>query len=390
MRNLILLLIITTCLCGCAVDPIVPPVSSIPGDTDLSTQSFEMPNGPYSLWGEWTLLIDETHTHAEMVPVRGARLHLNALKFLETQCFDCVEITKIENNGDSTIDLTVRIKHPWPGVPQYTGFDVKGIAMFNGSHVIPNHPYHPFYPTDYLLSWRLMGDPELLNADGFTYRWCPALDPGGNPPMLSYWEGKYANGTPTANINGFLNFFSIEDRHIFEHDASVERTYHIFLPPGPLIAGYAVEACWEPPINTPVTDPVNDFPYSANQPEAYSFEIVWNDNEPIKGTICCNLGASTVYEGRATISTWYTEPPDLFTRWVGCYHELTYMPSTTTAPCDNPPGHPEWRCIGSMHLGDFPNGTYQLMGYEFHKYDLDDFTILNPTYDLIEVIVDID
>jgi len=388
VRKLLLPLLVIIFLCGCATGPLdaVTPGSSI--DVDLSTQAYQAPDGPYNLWGEWTLFIDESHTSAQMVPVRGARLHLNALKFLETQCGDCVEITKLENNGDSTIDLTVRIKHPWPGVPQYTGFDVKGIIMFNGSHAVPNQLYLPHYPTDYVLSWRLMGDPELLNADGFTQRWCPALETGGNPPMLSYWKGKYASGTPTANINGFLNFYSIEERHIFEHDASVERTYHIFLPPGPLIAGYAVDACWEPPTVTPVTDPVNDFPITANQPEAYFFELVWNDDKPVKAPICCNMYGCDLYEGRSVISTWYSEFDD---RWVGCRHESVILPSThSSISPDAPPNHPEWRCIGDIYFGELPNGTYQILNYEYHDKEYDPIHILFPAYDITEVVIDID
>ena len=55
-----------------------------------------------------------------------------------------------------------------------------------------------------------------------------------------------------------------------------------------MTAGYAVEACWEPPTVTPVTDPVADFPTSANQNEAYFVNWVLNNGEPVKyDTKCC-------------------------------------------------------------------------------------------------------
>src|SRR4030042_3017822 len=89
--------------------------------------------GPYRLWGEWTFYISAVHDRVDVVPQRDLHLHLNALKFLEDYCKNCLQIVSIKNNGDSTVDLTVRITHPFKGFPQYTGFDVKGVIMFNGS-----------------------------------------------------------------------------------------------------------------------------------------------------------------------------------------------------------------------------------------------------------------
>jgi hypothetical protein len=223
-----------------------------------------------------------------LVPVRNARFHLNALKFLEEYCTDCLKIVSLKNNGDSTVDLTVRITHPFPGLPQYTGFDVKGIIMFDGSWEREGYQYYPPYPEPFRVSWRKLGDPQLLNADGYTIRWSPWYDSGSDLPIFNYWEGKYATGTPTANVNGYLNFYTHENRHMFYTDGSVNRTYKIWLPPGePVTAGYAVEACWEPPTVTPVTDPASDFPITANQVEAYEFRFVLNNGEPITDPDCC-------------------------------------------------------------------------------------------------------
>ena len=89
---------------------------------------------------------------------------------------------------------------------------------------------------------------------------------GSDKPIYNYSPGKYSNGTPRANINGYLNFYT-ENRHMFSCNKSVTRVYHIWLPPGqPVVAGYAVDACWEPATVTPVKDPIADFPVSANQP----------------------------------------------------------------------------------------------------------------------------
>jgi len=193
-----------------------------------------------------------------------------------------LQITQVKNNGDGTIDLTVRIDHPFNGFPQYTGFDVKGIIMFNGSYEYPWPSNDIIWPDEIIrLSWRETGDAEVIDPDGYTERWSPHYESGSDMPIFNYWEGKYASGVPNADLNAYLNFYTDEERHMFTVDGIVYRTYTIYLPPGPLVAGYAVEACWEPPLVTPVTDPLNDFPITANQPEPYHFEYVVNNGEVI-------------------------------------------------------------------------------------------------------------
>ena len=290
VRFMTILAVLAALICGCAGDPSAP---CIPSDQQSQMgpshvgKAGEM-SGPHQLCGQWTFFFDETHTKVEAVPVRSARLHLNALKFLEEYCKDCLEITGIHKNGDGTVDMTVLITHPFPDNPEYTGFDVKGIIMFNGTHTVPwwSQDIFPYGEVDvdlhyFYISWAELGDPELLNQDGYTVRWSPWWDSGSDLPIFNYWQGKYAKGTPTANINAFKNFYTDEQRHMFRVTGSVQREYHMFLPPGPVVAGYAVEACWEPPTVTPVTDPLNDFPVSANQEEPYYFRFIVNNDQPV-------------------------------------------------------------------------------------------------------------
>jgi hypothetical protein len=316
MRYFILIAFLVATVTGCARDPLVPPSNSdeqpaLSGNSDVG-------EGPYHLWGEYHLYINDTHEQIDVVPQRQGRFHLNTLKFLESYCSDCLKINYLHNNGDGTVDLSVQITHPFPGLRQYTGFDVKGIVMFQGSREFDWNPPSLFYPENYRVSSRLLGDPELLNADGYTFRWCPMFDIGSSMPIFNYWPGKYSNGTPTANVNGFLNYYSNEDRHMFECDANVSRTYHIWLPPGPLVVGYAVEACWEPPLVNPVINPAEDFPITANQPEPYYFNVVINDGQPVTDKNCCNredeLPDWTVHEARVEMNLWYFPlPPDPLT-----------------------------------------------------------------------------
>lgn len=287
----LLLLIILMLPVGCAdsvQDPVAVSLST--DDSGLSgsnSNSSQSPSSHYS-WGTWTIFIDETHTRIDAVPCRVPQFHLNALRFSEEYCADCLKITHIVNNLDGTIDLTVSLKHPFEGFPQYTGFDVKGIIMFEGSYTLMNDDPEVPMPDPIRMSWRKLGDPEVLNPDGYTYYWSPSYESGSSLPMFNYWEGRFARGVPTADLNAFKNFYSLEERHIFETDKTVESTYTIWLPPGPIVAGYAIDASWAPPVRTPVTDPVNDFPLSANQPEYYHFEVVVNGGQPVTDcTECC-------------------------------------------------------------------------------------------------------
>jgi hypothetical protein len=284
IRQIILLAVGAMVVVGCGAHS---PVTVEPTPMPTLAQAIAPDNGPHRLWGEWTWYIPASRDRVDVVPKRLGRFHLNGLKFLEEYCTDCLKITAIKNNGDGTLDVTVKIKHPFPGHPEYTGFDVKGIIMFQGSHVVDYSSKYIYPYDDFRLSWKEKGDPELLNPDGYSPRWSPWWDSGSSMPIFNYWPGKYSNGQPSANINAYINFYTDETRHIFLVNGEVERTYHIWLPPGPQVMGYAVEACWEPPTKTPVIDPVADFPESANQEEPYFLQMVVNNNQPITDPNCC-------------------------------------------------------------------------------------------------------
>ena len=399
VRYILILAVLAATVLGCARDVGIPTLPDT-HDPSGALQSQSPYDGPYRLWGEWLFYIDESHEKIDVVPARNGRVHLNALKFLESYCEDCLKITGIENNGDGTVNVTVQITHPFTGLPQFTGFDVKGIIMFEGSHDLGHSSTHwPLYPENFSCSSRLLGDPELLNPDGYTYRWSPWYESGSSMPIFNYWPGKYSNGTPTANINGYMNYYSNETRHMFECNAEVSRTYHISLPPGPLVVGYAVEACWEPPLVTPVINPADDFPVTANQPEAYHFKVVINDGEPVTSGNCCNEDEPdtfSVYEARVELDLWYMPfPPDvLFNDQFQLLERSTeidwngegYSSISWTPFCDGPEN---WYCIDGGTFYANPAGIYKCLAIEYHvdpggpgipkKY---------PAFDIYEVVIE--
>jgi len=385
---------------GCARDPLA--VSYFSDEPHKLKTAADEWAGPYRLWGEFDIIIDESHSKADIVPKRQPRFHLNALKFLESGYVNFLKITGLKNNGDGTIDLTVQITHPFPGLPQFTGFDVKGIIMFEGSYLFNSTDWTwPLYPEKLRAAWRILGDPELLNADGYTYRWSPWHNSGSDLPIFNYWHGKYATGTPTANINGFLNFYSMEERHIFEHDASVSRTYHIALPPGPLVAGYAVEACWEPPLVKPVTNPIEDFPITANQPECYRFKVVVNDGNPITEDDiynCCNYGPfydTSVHGVRLELDYWYlsADPYEFYGKYrYDTGNNIWNFHSGPTYPDDMCDGATEnWKCVSGDSYWKEGSGIYLFIGLEWHHYyKYPDLPPLSVAIDLYEVVVELE
>ncbi len=344
MRTLLILAVMTVVVTGCAGLLGNPTAPSTTNGAELSATVTNGRNAserfdPHMLWGEWDLLFSADHTQVDVIPKRTGRFHLNATKFLETYCSDCLEIINIKNNGDDTIDLTVQITHPFPDNPEYTGFDVKGIIMFDGSYVIPFaaqyvYPYGTSVnPSFFNVSWAERGDPEVLNEDGYSVLWTPWWDSGSTLPMFNYWPGKYSNGSPSANINAYKNFYTDEDRHMFRVDGQVNRIYTICLPPGPVVAGYAIDACWAPPDVTPVTDPANDFPITANQPEPYHFRQVWNNGDPITTEPCCGTDWDCS-DLRSEFSIWYGENPGHIYNTFLEHPDKYFDSDTGLQPCD--------------------------------------------------------
>ena len=267
-------------LLGCSSNPVSPKLKI---DNNLRKLN-NWQHSNHMLWGQYKLYFNAAHDEVSVSKKRNGQIHLNALKFLESDCDDCLTVYPPHNNGDGTIDLKVKIKHPFYGFPQYTGFDVKGIVIFDGSLVLDSGPPDTgdCFPPLFRVSWKEMGDPEVLNPDGYSYRWNLWWDSGNAAPIFNYYQGMYSKGEPNAHLNAYLDFYTHDERHMFSSIGEVERTYTIWLPPGEEVtAGYSIDACWEPPTVTPVTDPLNDFPPSANQSEPYHFNLVVNEGQPI-------------------------------------------------------------------------------------------------------------
>ena len=386
MRHILILYVILL-LVGCSRGSVVVPDSSPPVDNLTATRSSDFYE-PYMLWSEGEFFIGEDHESVDVVPKRAGRLHLNALKFLEEYCSDCVQIPYIQNNGDGTINVTVRITHPFDGHPEFTGFDVKGIIMLPASLEVKwNSSTRPPIGQNIWVSWAKMGDPELLNPDGYIVRWSPWYDSGQPDPIFNYWPGKFANGLPNANLNAYMDFYTDEARHMFRVNESVDRVYHISLPPGNLTVAYAVEACWAPATVQPVTDPLNDFPIEANMPEPYYFRHVVNNNEPITYHPCCgkvdgceNLWAEIKHWGENKIANYTEAYPQPYWDTHGIGGTLT---PCSAKPIPAPNDYSYYLSLDYV-TEVIPDGDWRAVAvasgqeginYVYHAYTVFDFTI---------------
>jgi len=242
------------------ISPVIPDITAA-GTVPLESTG-------HILWGYYLVRIDENDYSAEIIPIRVTASHLNVLQFLEqAPCTGCFKLAGITPNPDGTLNVNVSIQHPFTNM-NLTGFDVRGIALFNGSYVFPE--------SGLVMPDRTKGEGEVVNADGYTALYNPTTVGHG---LESYMKGKLATATPpNATLNGYKRFITdnpANTRNAFYAGEEIIVTFQVDMPnpPNPWIFGYAVDASWAPPISKPVIDPMTDFGPEANCPEGWKIEV---------------------------------------------------------------------------------------------------------------------
>ncbi len=250
---------------------------AIPADR-LSTESAYHP----WVWGIWEGRISADRTVVDMTPSRTAMFALNAVGFLEQNpCTTCLRVTGKKVVGPNRLDLTVAIRHPFPGHREYTAFDVFGLLTFPSDTRIAQHGWDSYALLR--VPWRYDGASQVLNPDGCDSM-CFDSPASANPdkPQCSLFIDGALGGeifwidepyyTP---VWAYRLFRTTEVRNMFEVGGMDSETYQLWLPEGQEIKfAYVVEAHWVPPDNMPVTDPVLDFPREANRLGPYRFEVL--------------------------------------------------------------------------------------------------------------------
>ena len=258
---------------------------------DLTKKTSQSIN-PCQLWGYWHCYMNNQTKQIEVVQLRTASFTANVNNILEAKPGNLL-ITDLDLSTyltDGKLGCNVTLKHPFPGLDQYDGFDVWGVFLHNGASSLKydNLTYSggPAAGQD---------KARLLNADGYT-RWYnqPEFN-GSSIPLFEYTPGKLANlSTPTATLNPYKIFAdnlgpaddyyswiatpgNADNRGIFKAGSSNSRRYLLQFP---MIGGapkldfqYAVIANWEPGNPSLTGDPAHydpgDFPTSANVEEAF-------------------------------------------------------------------------------------------------------------------------
>ena len=260
----------------------------------------------HSLWGFYSIHVDKKTLDAEVVPVRLASDHYNVLGWLENSpCQNCVKIAKISFTSDAKMLMDLKVKHPF-ATANLTGFDVRGIFMFDGGHT--------FAASGLTTPDASSGKGELLNADGYTTLYNGSTAGKGPAGLQGYFPGHLAGEiAPNAVLNGFKRYVSNKagnTRNGFYSGDSVTETYEIALPSGAWVFGYGIDACWLPPTVKPVTDPMTQFPSSANCPEPWKI-VVSADPIPANGQTVLSINIYD-YSGKSSFKAPVIECQELF------------------------------------------------------------------------------
>jgi len=276
----------------------------------------------HNVWGLWQFTADPQAGTLDVDQFRTSSMHLNALPFLEPPALANLTLESLKFNGN-IIECDIGLRHPFTGLAEFTGFDVCGVIITNGSVQGFDDP---------VLAMAGTGDTRLLNPDGYTRWWNPAEFPHTNT-MFGYKDGLLGTPDLKADYNSTLNaykFFcddltdpnalvgslSPENRCVFGAGQKNIRHYTIELGADGLVFNYAVDACWQFPSGTAPWDVPGDFGPNANRPEAWNISIkelentLWNDGSSSGGELDLLIGVWDHYN--SDLNTIKVESPGNF------------------------------------------------------------------------------
>jgi hypothetical protein len=285
--TILLVVLVFGCSNGSGVsNPAMPDLTS-GTQSETTARSVQVQK---DLWGWWAVTIDPVAGTVDVVPVREAMFRANVTQWMQPPAgritnlkINIVDLSTYMTDGRIVVDVS--LTHPFPGLVDYTGFDVHGIFMHNGPSVDGLDPTATY-------AWDASDAAILENPDGYT-RWWNYSEFQGPMPVLSYTPGALGDlQAPTATLNPykyFANGLDAEDdvylylsdpdasqhRAHFLHGFTNTRRYNLRFP---MVGGspmlrfqYAVAASWEPGDEmldgSPGWKVPDDFPLSANQGE---------------------------------------------------------------------------------------------------------------------------
>lgn len=333
------ILLMVSLIIGCSGNS--SPIETGIGQTlpDQEVTQAQSNNTGRTLLGYYQIAIDTETLEAEVTPLRTADFNLNLIPFLGPPLNPLNLITiqidpfdSAPEEGIFAVDMT--IQHPFPGLTQYPGFDLRCIFMSEGT--VLSEQYDGLIYAD-------SHETTILNADGWT-RWWNPTEFTNYGMILGYCEGTLSipGYYASATLNPYKYFalgIEAEDELIIDPE-----TRGVFHP----IPGYytrrmmikfemegdaiiilfntAVDCSWDEPSGDPPDfDIPDDFSLSANTQEAYQLKVenagstAWyTDPGNFGGDLKIDL---TVYDWQSMenpagilgeINAIWVESPDLF------------------------------------------------------------------------------
>ena len=280
------------CQTGSRTGPIIPDTGlTLGGNHGAVSRS-----NSHVCWGTWDVIIDPVTLEAEITPIRGIQWHANVVQFLDPPKHHNLKIVVDPTESDTAngfFVVYVTLTHPFPGLNQFRGFDVRGGFFSNGTYASAYDPSGIFPNPD-----PAANESRLLNPDGYM-RWFNAQEFNTVPKLLEYTPTKLGTDQTTDSTLNPYKYFSddfdipgnedlplqavdidVSNRGQFSPGALITRRYDIqFEMNGtvPVFAfSYAVDASYSDPDMADPSFPLDAFPISANTQEAY--KIVSIDN----------------------------------------------------------------------------------------------------------------
>jgi len=362
---LVLILLLILVSCSNSSDPATPGLTSTP------VNSMQSQTSSHSLLWYGLIAINPDLGTAELVPARNLKTHFNVRTFMEEgPCTDCLQIQNFVAIPGDIFEFDVVFSHPFPGLDQFSGFDVRGIVYFNGNDYWPSN--------DLTASDFGLGEGELLNPDGYTRLYNPVEFPPGSVgvELWEYSKGRLAPDVSlTASLNGYKAYQVNNIRRCFFTTDAATAHYEIKIPDGPFLFGYAVDACRVKPDPTLTGDPTVvdvpwDFPLEANCDEAYFLSTSASDGLFSNGNGAAEILVD-VYDWQSdAISGGVTiECPAIFDGLVELFNDgsgslaMTRFEGEVTNELEAPVGNYEYLVAATDHLD--ASSPLPLVAYTF-------------------------
>jgi len=284
-----LILIAAMALLSCSGrDVSAPPVDD---EQVIDSPAVATSTGPSQtyLWGLYDITIDPETSEATIDIDRHANYAFNLVGILNNNPSTTIVniVNKYIGPSETVFYIDLTLVHPFPGLPQFNGYDVRGVFMGNGSGVLGYNGdlRYPIFDTDQSISSH-DGNP-VHYPDGYT-RWfnMPEFSTGGLP-ILSYVKGEKAppDYSPSATLCPYRYYAdglgATEDVRewlasnpnsfgVFSSGSANTRRYAIRFPDPAmkLKFGYAALACWQG---------VGQDDHPANADEAVAGEITYTE-----------------------------------------------------------------------------------------------------------------